>query len=97
MFSVVVHGDVEGVETLKRSLADWLSDIGLIQAGHKAVHGSYVGYMTSYATSHDDLDRDRGFQEDVRNAARALAQAVKMRRKGRLVAPDEDLVEPRPK
>ena len=96
MFSVVVHGDAEGVETLKRSLADWLSDIGLIQAGHKAVHGGYVGYMRPYATSHDDLDDDFGFQEEVRNAARALVAGVKQRRKG-LRAPDEELVEPRPK
>ena len=31
-----------------------------------------VGYMQPYATSHDDLDRDTAFQEEVRNAARAL-------------------------
>jgi multimeric flavodoxin WrbA len=97
MFSVVVHGDAEGVETLKRILADWLGDIGMIQAGHKAALGGYVGYLAPYATSHDDLDRDTGFQEEVRNAARALALGVKMRRKGGLVAPDEHLVEPRPK
>ena len=35
--------------------------------------------MQPYATSHDDLDRDTAFQEEVRNAARALVQAVKLR------------------
>jgi hypothetical protein len=44
----------------------------------------YVGYLSPYATSHDDLDRDTDFQEDVRNAARTLVQAVKDRRSSRL-------------
>src|SRR6266536_4545753 len=30
VFSVVVHGDAAGVETLRRSLTDWLTDMGLI-------------------------------------------------------------------
>jgi multimeric flavodoxin WrbA len=96
VFSVVVHGDAEGVETLRRSLADWLSDMGLISAGHKAELGSYVGYYRPYATSHDDLDRDTAFQEEAQNAARALIEAVKMRRGG-VRAPGEGLREPRPK
>ena len=38
----------------------------------------YVGYYEPYATSHDALDRDRALQEETRNAARALVQAVKL-------------------
>ena len=41
-FSVVVHGDAEGAETLRRSLSDWLADMQLVSAGphgeHRALH-----------------------------------------------------------
>lgn len=97
VFSVVVHGDAAGVENLRRILTDWLTDIGLFPAGHKALLGSYVGYYQPYATSHDDLDRDRDFQAEVANAARALAEAVRMMRRGALRQPDARLAETRPK
>ena len=57
-FSVVVHGDAAGVGTLRRSLTDWLTDIGMIPAGYASQLGAYVGYLAPYATSHDELDRD---------------------------------------
>jgi hypothetical protein len=59
--------------------------------------GAYIGYMKPYATSHDDLDGDAGYQEEVRNAARSLVQAVKLMRSGELKQPDEGLRPPRPK
>ena len=67
---VVVHGDAAGTENLRRILTDWMSDIGMIPSGHLALIDRYVGYLTPYATSHDDLDKDTDFQDDVRNAAR---------------------------
>lgn len=67
-FAVVVHGDAAGVGTLRRSLVDWMKDMGLIPAGNLSELGSYIGYFMPYATSHDDLDRDVAVQEDVRNA-----------------------------
>jgi multimeric flavodoxin WrbA len=96
-FSVVVHGDAAGVENLRRILADWLTDIGLIPAGHKAVLGSYVGYYRPYATSHDDLDADRDFQAEVRNTTHTLVNAVRLLRQGKLKQPDAALRETRPK
>ncbi len=96
-FAVVVHGDADGVETLRRGLTDWLSSIGLIQAGHQAAVGAYIGYYEPYATSHEALDRDEGVQEETRNAARALIEAVTMLRRGELKQPDDKLREPRPK
>jgi hypothetical protein len=56
-----------------------------------------VGYMEPYATSHDALDRDTVVQEEVRNAARSLVQAVKLLRAGALPQPDADLQLPRKK
>jgi multimeric flavodoxin WrbA len=97
VFSVVVHGDAAGVENLRRMLTDWLCDIGLIPAGHKALLGSYIGYYKPYATSHDELDADTAFQEETQNAARTLVEAVRMLRRGELKQPDRRLRETRPK
>lgn len=96
-FGLIVHGDSVGVETLRRSLSDWLTDMRLISAGSMAECDGYVGYMKAYATSHEDLDSDMDFQEKVRNAARALSAAVKLARAGRLDNPAEGLSEPAPK
>jgi multimeric flavodoxin WrbA len=96
-FAVVVHGDAAGTENLRRILSDWMQDMGLIPSGHLGQIDRYVGYLTPYATSHDDLDKDTDFQEDVRNAARALVQAVKQLRRGDLLPPDRVVDEPRPK
>ena len=71
--------------------------IGLIPAGSKALIDRYVGYYKPYATSHDDLDNDQDFQEEVRNAARSLISAVKLQRAGRLPESDVDIREIRPK
>jgi multimeric flavodoxin WrbA len=97
VFSVVVHGDAVGAETLRRILADWLMDMGLIPAGQAAMVDRYVGYYKPYATSHNELDRDRDFQEEVRNAARSLVGAARLLRRGELKIPDAALRDPRPK
>jgi multimeric flavodoxin WrbA len=97
LFSVVVHGDTVGVETLRRSLSDWASDMALVSAGARAECGAYVGYYEPYATSHDALDRDAAFQEETRNAALTLVQAVAAKRDGRLIEAGATLRDPRPK
>jgi multimeric flavodoxin WrbA len=97
VFSVIVHGDTAGVENLRRMLTDWLTDMGLIAAGNSAIVGSYIGYYKPYATSHDQLDREKEFHEEVRNAARALVHAVKLLRRGKLNLPDKAIASPRPK
>jgi multimeric flavodoxin WrbA len=96
-FSVVVHGDAAGAETLRRNLVDWLKDIGLVPSGHAGELDRYVGYYESYACSHQALDRDTAFQEETRNAARALVAAVRLLRHGQLARPDAGLHEVRPK
>jgi multimeric flavodoxin WrbA len=96
-FSVVVHGDAGGVDALSGALTDWLSDMGLIAAGHASEVGVFIGYLKPYATSHEDLDQDEALQEEVRNAARALVESVRQLRRGELKQPDAGLKEPRPK
>jgi multimeric flavodoxin WrbA len=97
VFAIVVHGDAAGAETLRRSLSDWLTDMELVPAAPSAVLDRYVGYYEPYATSHQALDRDPAFPEEVRNAARALVEAVTLARSGRLPRPDAALRDPRPK
>jgi multimeric flavodoxin WrbA len=97
VFSVVVHGDAAGAEAVQDALTSWLTDMGLIAAGHLSQVGRYVGYMEPYATSHDALDKDTALQEETRNAARALVEAVRLMRRGELKQPDAKLREPRPK
>ncbi|HWV53184.1 flavodoxin family protein [Pseudorhodoplanes sp.] len=97
VYSVVAHGDASGVENLRRILSDWLSDIGLIPAGHMAEIDRYIGYYEPYATSHAALDADIALQDEVRNCARALIEGVRLRRSGELKSPDRGLREVRPK
>jgi multimeric flavodoxin WrbA len=97
VFSVVVHGDATGVRAVRTGLASWLTDMGLIEAGHSSQLGAYIGYMEPYASSHDALDRDVSVQTETRNAARSLVQAVKQLRRGEIRKSDENLRDPRPK
>ena len=96
-YGVVVHGDVAGIESVRRALCDWLDWMGLIDAGAMARLDRFIGYYRPYATSHEELDRDAGVQEEVRNVARALAHAVQELRQGRLSDSDAGLRPPRPK
>jgi multimeric flavodoxin WrbA len=96
-FAVVAHGDAAGPENLRRMLVDWLTDMGLVQAGPSAILDRYIGYYRPYATSHEDLDADLDTFEEVRNAARSLVTMVMQIRTGVWKAPDEGLHEPREK
>ena len=93
----MVHGDVEGAENVRRSISDWLCFMHLCPAGPIAELDRYIGYWKPYATSHDELDQDEALQEEVRNAARALLQAVTAKRAGMLVEAGAGLQPPRQK
>jgi hypothetical protein len=94
---VLSHGDSVGAETLRRSLVDWLTDMSLISAGGIAETDGYIGYMKPYATAHEALDEDKGFQEEVLNVTRALGNAVILHREGKYEEPGKGLVDPLPK
>lgn len=97
VYGVVVHGDVAGIEAVRRALCDWLDWMELIDAGPKARIDRMIGYYEPYATSHDAFDRDAALNREVRDVAKALGTAISMRRKGSLVSPDQDIRSPRPK
>lgn len=96
-YGLVVHGDVAGIEGVRRGLSDWLEWMGLIDSGMQSRLDRYVGYFESYAQSHEALDRDHAFRHEVDNVARAVATAVGQLRRGRLSAPDARLRRPRQK
>ena len=97
VFSVVVHGDVEGAENVRRSLSDWLKFMDLSPAGVSAELDRYIGYWKPYATSHDELDADQAIQGEVRNAALTLAEAAHANHAGKLLQAGRDLKPPRQK
>jgi multimeric flavodoxin WrbA len=97
LFGVIVHGDTEGAENVRRLLVDWLQSIGLVEAGWKATLDRYIGYYEPYAKSHGALDRDQAFQDEVTNAAEALCEAVARAHGGEKLEIGKALEEPRPK
>ena len=96
-YGLVVHGDVAGIEGVRRGLSDWLDWMGLVDAGNLSRLDRYIGYYESYAESHEALDRDTAVQEEIRNVARAVAIPVAKLREGNLTVPDAGLRPPRPK
>ena len=97
IFSVVVHGDVEGTEMVQNELVNWLTFMSLEAAGPKAQLNRYIGYWEPYAMGHEHLDEDLAMQGEVRNAAATLAEAVKAQREGRMAGAGQDLHPPRQK
>ena len=96
-FSVIVHGDAEGAENVRRSLSDWLKAMKLLPAGPAAEVDRYIGYMEPYATNHSAFDRDKAMQQEVRNAAETLLEAAIAKRLGQMTAAGANLPDPRPK
>jgi multimeric flavodoxin WrbA len=95
LYSVVVHGDVEGAETVRRSISDWLCFMHLCPAGPTAELDRYIGYWKPYATSHEELDADTAIE--VRNAARTLLEGVQKNLAGQFAVAGERLKQPRQK
>jgi len=96
-FAIVAHGDAAGPENLRRMLADWMTDLGMIQAGPQAALDTWIGWYRPYATSHDDLDGDPDTFTQVENAALSLANIVRQIRSGEYRAPNQGLQSPREK
>lgn len=96
-YSVIVHGDAEEAENVRRSLSNWLRSMELKPAGPLAELDRYIGYWKPYATSHLDLDIDEALQAEVRNAALVLLDAVQAQRSGKPPEAKEQLAQPRQK
>ena len=88
-FGLVVHGDTEGVRSVRHALSDWLQGMGLVDAGYASQLDRYVGYYGPYATSHAALDDEPALFEETRNVARALLERVGQARRGAREAGDD--------
>jgi multimeric flavodoxin WrbA len=97
LFSVIVHGDAEGAENVRRGLADWLRSMEMEPAGALAEIDRYIGYWKPYSRGHADLDADMAFQGEVRNAALTLREAVLAKRQGEMATAGSTLEQPREK
>ncbi|MCR5878576.1 flavodoxin family protein [Phenylobacterium sp. J367] len=97
LFGLVVHGDVEGAENVRRAISDWLCFMQLCPAGPTAELDRYIGYWKPYATSHQELDTDQAIQKEVENAARALLEGCQADREGRFTSGGSSLKAPRQK
>ena len=87
---------------------DWMAEIyarwvaahavvilGLIDAGAASKLDRYIGYYEPYCNGHNALDKNKAVQEETRNVARSVVQAVKALRAGRLRQPDKQVKWPR--
>ncbi|RYZ58687.1 MAG: flavodoxin family protein [Proteobacteria bacterium] len=97
VYSIVVHGDTEGIDDLKTMLSSWLDAMELIPAGTMPTLARFIGYYEDYATSHRALDKDEAIQKEVRNSAKALYKTLVELREGGLKSDQQDLDDPRPK
>lgn len=97
LYSLIVHGDTQGVDDLKNCLSSWLSEMMLIPSSSYGQIARYVGYYGTYAESHVELDKDKALQEEVVNAARALAMNVLAERSKMFTTLVPHLHDPRPK
>ena len=96
-FAVIAHGDSQGHEGVREALVEWLSSIGMHQAGTSAAVDTLIGYYEPYATSHDKLDEQRDVFVLVENATQSLVNLVRAMRAGDWRAPDAGLKNPRQK
>lgn len=97
MFSLVVHGDAAGVDHLKTSLTEWLEEMELIPVTNYGIIGRYIGYLGSYAESHEAFDKDHDLQKEIELAAQALLGSLTAARLHQFDSLNPDLKAPRPK
>jgi hypothetical protein len=96
VFAVVVHGDAVGAETLRRSLSDWLCDMKLLPAMRQGRDRSLHRLLRAVCDESRRARRRHCMQQEVRNAAKAVVEAVALNRAGRFPQPESD-IDPRPK
>lgn len=75
-YATVVHGDASGVDQVKNLLSNWLTDLGLVQAGRSALLGSYIGYNEPYPEGHYALDKNKDFMKELEITTLSLIHQV---------------------
>ncbi len=94
--SIVCFTSFLRIESLRRNLQDWLTDMDLVPAGAAEVFDRFLGYYEPYATNHEALDRDTAFMEEAGNVFITPVAAIAEMRQGRR-PPGDDLESQRQK
>jgi len=97
IFSIIVHGDAQGVDELKNALSSWLSEMMLVPTGTMGHLSRYIGYYESYAESHKALTKDQALWDELTNSCQSLALSIEAKRAHKLESFTPDLNDPRPK
>lgn len=80
---LIVHGDAAAIESDRRQLADALEDIGLVQAHRFTGLMRYIVDYGPHFNRCDAVDAEKMVEEEARNVARSVLEAVAERRAGR--------------
>lgn len=85
IFSVFAHGDSEGPELVQHAVSETFLWFGMIEAQS---WNDYIGYMTTYSDSHDELTKDKDTWQAVAFLSEQLAKATKEAHKNGMPIPD---------
>ncbi|MES2316034.1 MAG: NAD(P)H-dependent oxidoreductase [Pseudomonadota bacterium] len=87
-YGVVVHGDDARAEESRRALNDWFDAMGMVDSDSFAILDRHLGYHEPAVGDEPARKGDDDYQAEVRNVARAVANAVTELRAGRLSPPE---------
>jgi multimeric flavodoxin WrbA len=86
-YGVVVHGHSQASAKARSLLSNWLDAMGMVDADSFATLDRHLGYHDTPAD--DEAPASEGdYQEEVRNVARAVRNAVTELRAGRVPPPE---------
>ncbi len=86
-YGVVVHGQGAAMDTTRPLLTGWLDAMGMVDSDSFATLDRHVGYHEP-SLDEQAAQGDEDCQEEVRNVARAVRNAVTELRAGRLSPPE---------
>lgn len=86
-YGVVVHGQGAAIDSTRPLLTGWLDAMGMVDSDSFAALDRHIGYHESSIEERAD-EGDDDCQEEVRNVARAVRNAVTEQRAGRLTPPE---------
>ncbi|MEJ7808377.1 MAG: NAD(P)H-dependent oxidoreductase [Telluria sp.] len=87
-YGVVVHGRGTAIDSTRPLLTGWLDAMGMVDSDSFATLDRHLGYHEQFDNGELAGDGDEDCQEEVRNVARAVRNAVTELRAGRLSPPE---------
>ena len=86
-YGVVVHGHSAAIDSTRYLLTGWLDAMGMVDSDSFATLDRHLGYHEADGAE-QTFDGDADCQDEVRNVARAVRNAVTELRAGRLTPPE---------